>query len=291
MGKIYRKGPAEKKILMIKRVSISTIRIAVMMSWLISTSFADEKIILHFGSSETPPFWSQTLFLDGMCGEILHEISKEIDVKSVIEYKPLTRLIDGVGYNLLGNPEFFLPHHEFVAIIPIAVYRSVFFYYQPHHKKKITFERIEDLKGYSVGVMKGSLANKPFFNRVGIKFEESYSKDSLFKKLELGRIDLSIDIDLSGLLAIKRLFPEKASSFARLEIPRSITPITIMIDSNYPNGRQLGKKYKKGFKTIIKMGKYHKILAKYYGRENIPGDWFNLLDRYQLMYDTVLQSD
>ena len=227
-----------------------------------------------------------------MCGEILHEISKEIGVKSVIEYLPTTRMIESVGSNLLGNPEFFLSDHDFSAIVPIAVSRLALFYYKPHHNKGITYKKLEDLKGYTIGVMKGSILRKDlsFFNEYGINFEQSYSKESLFKKLKLGRLDLSIEIELSGLLIIDRLFHDEANKFRRIEIQRSITPVTVMIESNSPNGRLLGENIKKGLEVIIKNGKYHEILEKYYGEGNIPGDWFKLLERYQQMYGLSLST-
>jgi polar amino acid transport system substrate-binding protein len=275
-----------------KRLPSCIILITVVMAWRISASPASEEAILHFISSETPPFWSQTLYLDGMCGEILHQIAKEIGVKTVIDYQPTIRMIKMVGHNLLGNPDFFLSSHDFEAIIPIAVSRLALFYFKPHNKKEITYERLEDLKGYTIGIMKGSLshADISFFSRSGIKFEESYSKESLFKKLTLGRIDLCIEIELSGLLIINKLFPDEANKFRRLVIQRSNTPVTVMIKNNYPKGKLLEKKIKSGLNTIINNGKYHEILEKYYGKGNIPVDWFKLLERYRDMYDLSLST-
>jgi polar amino acid transport system substrate-binding protein len=275
-----------------KRLPNYIVLVAVVIFGLVSDSSANAETTLHFISSETPPFWSQTLYLDGMCGEILHEISKEIGIKTIIEYQPTIRMIESVGYNLLGNPGFFLYNHDFSTIIPIAVIRLALFYYKPHHNKGIAHSRLEDLKGYTIGIMKGSLshADISFFSEYGIQFEESYSKESLFKKLMLGRIDLCIEIELSGLKIINRLFPDEAYKFSRLEIQRSITPVTVMIENNYPNGRQLGWDIKKGLEAIIKNGKYHKILEKYYGKGNIPDDWFKLLERYRQKYDLSLST-
>jgi polar amino acid transport system substrate-binding protein len=276
----------------IKRLPSCISLIMVMMFGLIRTTAANEEVVLHFISSETPPFWSRSLYLDGMCGEMLHEISKEIGVKAVIEYQPTARMIEGVGNNLLGNPDLFLSSHDFKVILPIAVSRLAIFYYKPNHKKGINYKRLEDLKGYTIGIMKGSLSNADisYFREYGIKFEESYSKRSLFKKLKLGRIDLCIVIELSGLLVINRYFPDEAYQFKRFKIQRSITPITVMIANNYPNGERLGKNIKRGLEMVINSGKYYKILEKYYGKENIPNDWYKHLVRYRKMYDLSLST-
>jgi polar amino acid transport system substrate-binding protein len=123
------------------------------------------------------------------------------------------------------------------------------------------------------------------FKRAGVNFEESYSKESLFKKLVLGRIDLSIEIELSGLSIINRLFPDQSSKFIFIGIQRSITPVAIMIESNHPNGRQLGERLKAGLQTLINNGRYLDILEKYYGRGKVPADWLERLSKYSRTYD------
>ncbi|MES9972179.1 MAG: transporter substrate-binding domain-containing protein [Candidatus Thiodiazotropha sp.] len=270
----------------IKCLESYKIVVVIVLLSLVGASYAKEETIVQFISSETPPFWSETLETDGMCGEILHEISNHIGVKSVIEYEPTTRIVERVGHNLLGNPGLFLSSHDFSSIIPIAVFRLALFYYEPHHNEGITFNRLEDLKGYTIGIIKGSLSNADiaYFRESGVEFEESYSKESLFKKMMLGRIDLCIEIELSGLLILNRLFPDKADEFTRIELQRSITPITIMIDDSYPDGQRLGENITKGLEMIINNGKYQEILEKYYGKGNIPADWFSLLEQYRQMY-------
>ncbi|MBW2607603.1 MAG: transporter substrate-binding domain-containing protein [Deltaproteobacteria bacterium] len=280
MVKIFHRGLRDKKIWILWMTIFTTI----LMFGLMIPSFAADEIVVKFGSSDNPPFWSETLPQDGMCGEILHAISGEIDVKSVIEYLPMARVYDKYAGNAVGNPEFFLPYHEYAAIIPIAFYRSAIFYYKPHHQKEIIFNRLADLRGYVIGVQKGTITDKSYFDRAGIRFEESYSQESLFRKLTLGRIDLCIEIDLSGRLAIKRLFPKEVHNFGRVEISGSASPITIMIEKNFPKGEKLGRKYKEGLRKIVGNGKYREILEKYYDKGNIPRDWSKLLDRFGNMY-------
>ena len=270
-----------------RHITSYSVLVAILMYWLANIVSASDAEIIKFISSETPPFWSKSLSFDGMCGEMLHEISREIGVEAVITYQPTTRMIESEDSNLLGNPEFFLAKHDFEVVIPIAINRLALFYYKPHHNVEIKHKRLLDLKGYTIGIMKGSLsrADISYFERSGINFEESYTKESLFKKLKLGRIDLCIEVELSGLLIIDRLFHEEANDFSRLEIQRSITPIAVMIKDNYPNSKLLGKKINQGLDKIIKDGKYIEILEKYYGKNNVPRDWYKLLRNFRNMYD------
>lgn len=242
--------------------------------------------IVEFGSSETPPFWSAHLPENGMAGEILHAMSSEADVKSVIKFIPLKRIRKDLINNHVGNPDNFAGQ-TFSAIIPIAVFRGAFFYYRPNHTKEIIYRGLDDIKGYRLGVMRGTLIDIPFFDSKGINVEQSNSEDSLLKKLKYGRIDLCSMIKLSGIFKINKLFPKDAGNFVHFEIKGSISPVTIMIDKNYPGGKELGKKYCKGLQIIIENGKYNKIIEKYYGQGNILEDWFMQLEKFEYMYKSI----
>lgn len=244
--------------------------------------FADEQIV-EFGSSETPPFWSAHLPEDGMAGEILHTISREIGVKSVIKYFPLKRIRKDLTNNHVGNPEIFLGQ-EFSAIIPIAVFRVAFFYYRPNHEKEIIYKGLDDIKGYSLGIIRGTLDDVSFLSEKGIKVEFSNSEDSLVQKLKYGRIDVCSMIKLSGIYKINMIFPKEAGNFVHFDIQGTESPVTIMISKHHPGGKALGEKYRNGLKTIIANGKYNEILEKYYGQGKIPQDWSMQLEKFNYIY-------
>ncbi len=253
-------------------------------------ALADEQII-EFGSSETPPFWSAHMPDDGMGGEVLHAISKEIGVKSVIKISPLKRVRRNLTSNHVGTPEM-LAGQEFCAVIPIAVCRLAFFYYKPHHEKEITYRGLGDIKGYTLGVIRGALDDVSFFEKNGIKVVKLNSEDSMIKMLKNGRIDLCSVLKLSGIYTINKIFPDDAENFSNFEIKGTATPVTVMIDKHFPGGKELGAKYTNGLKIIIENGKYIEILEKYYGRGKIPQDWFMQLEKFKHIYKrSLLQSD
>jgi polar amino acid transport system substrate-binding protein len=239
---------------------------------------------VEFGSSETPPFWSAQLPENGMGGEMLNTISSRIGLESKIVFYPTKRLIEMKTGNHLGDPEHW-PDQDFVAVIPIATFRSSFYYYRPNHDREIVFTGLNDLRGYTIGVIKRSIENLAFFESNGIRIEESYKQESLFKKLRLGRIDLCGMVDLSGILIIRKLFPDEAELFRRIPLPRSVSAISIMIDADYPDAVEIANKYKAGLEAILSDGTYLSILEKYYGRENVPKDWFVQLLRFHNRYE------
>ena len=240
--------------------------------------------IVELGSSETPPFWSANLANDGMCGEILYAISANSGITSKIVFYPTKRLIRMKTGNHLGDPEHW-PNQRFEAVIPIATFRSSFYYYKPNHEKPIVFKELGSLKGFTVGVIKRSIEDPSFFESHGIRIEESYKQESLFKKLKLGRIDLCGMVDLSGIVILNNLFPDEKENFARISLPRSVSAICIMIDAGYPNAEEIADKYRSGLETVLANGTYKSILEKYYGPNNVPRDWFMHLIRFKAQYE------
>lgn len=276
-----------------KRIPLGDIRYGLMMVSIIiflscmqTLSFASEKDdgkIVEFGSSETPPYWSDHLPYKGLGGEILDAISREVGLTSRINFYPTSRIFEMKTGNHLGDPGHW-PKQKFVAVIPIAIFNSSLFYYTPHFKNEFVFKRIEDLKGHTIGILKGSMDDTALFAEHGIRVEESYKRDSLFKKLKLGRIDLCGVTSLSGIGIVKKLFPDEVENFAQIPLPRSVSAISIMIDVGSKNAEEIAKKYEKGLNTIMSNGKYLDILEKYYGQGNIPMDWFRHLDRFKAGY-------
>ena len=246
--------------------------------------FAVQSEAITFDTNESPPYWSERMEKNGMGGEIVAALSQQAELPINIHFKPLKRLIDDPANNDLGNPSFFMQNQEFSAIIPIAIYHISLFYYQPNHAEELVIRSFEDLSGYRVGILKGTLVDPTYFDKAGVIFETSYVQDSLFKKLKLGRIDFALRIELAADQSIKRLFPEETDDFKVVERFRTTQPIAMMISENQANGEAIGEQLKSSLETIIEDGRYRKILEKYYG-EKIPANWFEELAKFQRLYD------
>lgn len=259
--------------------------LGMLLAWVMSSSAGGPETIVKFSANESPPYWSKSLPYGGLCGELLHAMSREVNLHTVIEFKPIKRLIDDDTNNVTGNPMFFLANHDYGSTIPIALCYSALFYYRPNRPQGIAFTRLADLRGHRIGILKGTLVDRSYFDTAGIAFEESYTEQSLFKKLKLGRSDMCICIDLVGHSTIRELFPDEVGNFSGMNIPRSVTPIAIMLSKKHPHAKELAKKYKRGLGIITENGTYQHILEKYYGKNRTPEDWFSKLREFADMYD------
>lgn len=255
-----------------------------------STLFSSEtdriKVVLN--ANEAPPFFSRDLPYNGMCGEIIHEISKASGLETEIRFKPLSRMIEEDEGSVIGDPAFFMASQDFSAIIPIALYHVAFYHYDPEHDDKIHLEinSLSDLGKSRIGILKGSLLEPLYFKSKGITFETSYTDDSLFKKLKLGRLDYVIAIELVGIHTIERLFPSHEEEFISFQIKNSVNPLAILLSEEENNGDLIAKKYKEGLNKILENGVYEKILEKYYeSKEKVHADWYHDLKKFSKLYE------
>ena len=148
----------------------------------------------------------------------------------------------------------------------------------------IEFRSLRDLQGYTLGVLRGTLEVKDYFDKNGINVEESDSVESLLKKLKRGRIDFCILVAGTGRYKIEQIFPEEQDNFAQVVIPGSYRPIAIMIDVDVPEGKAVARRYRQVLDKTLRSQKYHDILENFYGKNNIPGDRFEQLKRFEQVY-------
>lgn len=248
-------------------------------------AFAEPVVIL--GANESFPYWSKKLPYNGFGGELIDAISRAGGLESVIEFMPLKRLIESATGNDLGNPVFYMDNQEFAAIIPIAVTQVSLYHYDPTHTKKLKFTSLKDLQGFRIGALSGTVSNRAMFEQMGIVFETSYSQESLFKKLHHGRLDFVLELDLVGQQTIEKMYPAETQNFIAIALPKSASPIAIMLDKNYPDVENIAVRYRKGLAEIIKNGHYREILNKQYLPQKPPESWFQDLERFTRLYQTT----
>lgn len=139
--------------------------------------------------------------------------------------------------------------------------RGVFFY------KKARFpalkaERLEDLAGKRVSTVLNS-PNTPLFQKAGIIADEG-PYETLFTKLDIGRVDFTATADVAGILTIRQLFPGREGEFTFTELAYS----TIRAGLYAKNDPALLDAARKGFAKIRADGSLEKMLKDFFGQEN-----------------------
>lgn len=256
-------------------------RFGISLVFLLLTGFVHAAPIV-FESTDTPPFWSPSLPENGFGGALLRLVSEAAGVTYAIEYFPVKRFRESLATYMVGDPGILI-NQKHRAILPIGLFRSAFFYYKPHHDV-IEFHGLKDLRGHTLGVLRGTIEDKALFVKNGVNVEESDSVDSLLRKLKRGRIDLCILVSDSGRDAIRNLFPKEKSDFVQIIIPDSVRPIAILIDVDVPEGKIIAERYSKVLNSTLHSRKYHEILERFFGENNIPDDWFEQMAKFEQLY-------
>lgn len=257
-----------------------SIRLVAAALLLLATIARAENVV--FQSTDTPPYWSESLPENGVGGTMLHLLSANAGVAYSIEYLPVKRFRQSVAPYMLGDPDLLI-NQKFRAIFPIGLFHSAFFYYKPHHDV-IEFHSLRDLKGHTLGVLRGTIEDTRYFASNGVKVEESDSVESLLKKLKRGRIDFCILVDGTGRYTIQRLFPAEQENFVHQVIPGSARPIAIMIDVSSPEGMSVAHRYRQVLDKTLKSTQYRNILENFYGKNKIPADRNRQLNNFIQYY-------
>jgi polar amino acid transport system substrate-binding protein len=231
---------------------------------LFAASVLAEPIV--FETTDTPPYWSAVLPDNGIGGSILKLLSNEAGVKYSLDYLPVKRFRNSTAPYIVGDPEILL-NQKNRAIFPIAVFRSAFFYYKPRHDV-INPTSMRDLRGRTLGVLRGTLEDKASFTRYDIKVEESDSVESLLRKLKRGRIDLCIMVASTGHYKIQTLFPSEAENFVQVYIARLDRPVAVMIDIDNPEGKVIARRYRQALVKTLHSQTYRDILNDYYDSDS-----------------------
>lgn len=255
-------------------------RATIWVALLLAMSVRAEPVV--FQSTDTPPYWSAQLPENGLGGAMLNLFSQNAGVDYSIEYLPVKRYRQSVAPYMVGDPDI-LTSQKQRAVFPIGIFRSAFFYYKPRHDV-IEFHSLRDLRGHTLGVLRGTIEDKARFVSNGINVEESDSVESLLRKLVRGRIDFCITVEGTGRYKISQLFPDEQDNFVQAIIPGLNRPIAIMIDVDDMQGREIARRYRQVLDKTLRSAKYQAILEKFYGKQNIPADRREQLNKFIQYY-------
>lgn len=157
-----------------------------------------------------------------------------------------------------------------LAVIPLFQIDFDVFYLKSRFPDGFAFRDIDDLRGYSIGVLLGG-STDIFGKEKGLAVEGAVTLDLVFRKLRAGRTDLCVANDLAGMFEIRQLFPGEEGLFAYCPEPTYITQTASAIfDRRNPRYAELEAAFRAGLKEIILNGTWEAIVSRYYAPRSIP---------------------
>lgn len=141
-------------------------------------------------------------------------------------------------------------------------------YYKPL-QKPITFTTLDDMKPYRLGIILKS-PYKPMYEKHGLNIFEVQRPAQLVKKVHEGRDHFFEATFFSGLVLIKKIYPDEWKAFDYISWDVSDGSLAFL--KNNKRAQYFKKKFEKGFTLVKQNGTYIDILESYWGKGNIPRD-------------------
>lgn len=244
---------------MLKKIVTTAIMAAVCSVNLLS---AAETVVLT--STEWEPYVGEKLAGNGFVGEIVKESFKRSGYDVKFQFYPWARTVqmsdngDADGY----FPEYYAKERESAAIFsePFGTSPVGFF-----KKKgaKISYQKLEDLKSYKIGVVRDYQNEEKFDAAAYLKKEEATDDATNIRKLFADRIDLFVADKFVGLHVVKTAAPGKQGELEFVDPPLIEQKLFVCISKKAKNGTAKLKAFNEGLAKIKADGTYEKILTKY----------------------------
>jgi len=128
----------------------------------------------------------------------------------------------------------------------------------------ISYETLQDLKGYNIGLTR-DVAISPAFDKADFLKKHFKVRDlQSLKMLPLGRIDLYAVSELVARNLINtKISPEDRDKYEFMEPPLAVHKLHMAVSKKTPNYMQKLKDFNRGLKRIISDNTYEKILKNH----------------------------
>ncbi|QTA82325.1 Solute-binding protein family 3 domain-containing protein, MltF-like [Desulfonema limicola] len=224
---------------------------------------------IHIATIDYPPLMGVQ---NGVMTEIVTEAFKSQGF--TIEYKiyPMARIVwsvtEGNDLAVVGSRAWFHKADTIKNVHPVSIYFTGlnFFSLKEKFPQGVIFEKLEDLKNYKIGYVRGG-SLIPIFNKANLTPELVTTLSQNASKVYTGRIDMFAATELGGWGVIQKSYPDEVDKFtiSKKHIHQINGDIVFAKDQI-----ALMNIFQQGFETIKNNGTYLNILKKYYINREIP---------------------
>lgn len=211
-----------------------------------------------------PPYTDEYAKMGGFVSEILAAAFKEVGYDIEISFIPWSR---GLKDTKSGRFDALYPAYfseersiEFVVSQAVAEGELGFFTRSEH---EIQYQRLEDLKSYKIGVVRGYVNTKDFDNAEYLTKSQANSDEQNLRKLLKGRVDLAVADRLTGSSLINTKIPEAKGKLKYIQPPLQIKELFVLFSKSKTANPKLAAAFNRGLTIIKNSGAYASIVAKY----------------------------
>ncbi|MBN2164583.1 MAG: transporter substrate-binding domain-containing protein [Pontiellaceae bacterium] len=219
---------------------------------------------IKLATLEWEPYVGKSLVDNGFIVEITREAFKRSGYEVELTFLPWKRALSMVENGSMDGcfPSYHIKERENIYLYTENMGMSEIVLFKKA-EKNITFNALEDLKPYTIGVV-GGYGNSPEFDAADYLKKQEVTEDILnFQKLKAGRLDLVVADKYFGLEVLNKKMPEMIGKIDILPKPINKNGLVIGVSKKIPNGAAIVEAFNKGMKEIKADGTYDKIMEKH----------------------------
>jgi polar amino acid transport system substrate-binding protein len=216
---------------------------------------------LNIVAYDYPPYFSKDLENGGFMAEIIVEAFKRSGHDVEILFLPWKRALEGIKNGKHDGlfTIWYRPEREewFIYSDPLPANQLGFY---KRKDQNFSFETIEDLKPYTIGVGRG-YALPPGFEEASLKISEVKDDEVSLRKLHKGRVDLVLTDKILGKYIIDTRIPEAISDLEWLEPAVHIDIQYLVISKKAPDYDDILASFNEGLAAMRADGTLKSIMT------------------------------
>lgn len=218
---------------------------------------------LQLSSTDWAPYCGEKLPNGGFTTDIVAEVFKRSGVEIEVSFLPWTRaviMMEGSQYDGCYPMYWAEKREEKLFYTDTIVYGDVVYY--KRKDRDISFEKLEDLKPYRIGIVAGYVNEKDFDNADFLTKEEVSTDLQNLKKLADGRVDLIVIDEFTAMYLVQQN-PELAGKMEAIYPPMESKSVHLCMSKDLPDSVNNLRMFNNGLKELKEDGTYDKLLEKH----------------------------
>ena len=232
---------------------------------------ANEKIAV--AAFEYPPIYQQGAD-KGLSGDIVVAAFSAANIDVELKFLPVLRMVQavsegetmcGIGGTVLFSAPDVAPTVSVAAVVQYVT--QTFMYDARRFPDGVAYSDIGDMTGYGIGVLRGSGIMRFLEVSRSLNLVSNSVHEGSARQLQLGRIDIWAIVDLTGMMYMRKLFPNEAAHF-KFTPPFHRGDVSLVCSKKSDPDNGYRDRFREGLAAIKANGTYMQLMAKYYGSED-----------------------
>lgn len=234
-------------------------------SSVLNSTSEDDIPTINLVTLNWPPYYAESLPEQGVITKIVRSTFKKANMNVEITFKPWARALKeaetGIKDGLLGAYKTEERFEKMHYSIPIFNVEEVLF--QNSKKPLITFDSLEDLKPYSIGILISASHSEEFDKAEFLNKNPAPNIKSLIQMLLSSRVDLVALSKIVALDYMNKNDPDRVSEILSISPSLSINPLYVTIGRMHPNGEAIIDKINKAYLELEDNGQIKEITSEF----------------------------